>query len=390
LSKAQGWRLRRAGQRLQQISGRSSRSFTKFSLNGSPEHYLRMIAALLIALALVVEIITCSAAAVAASVAFGTGFAIADGSLILTNFHVVRDCIAINIKNVGSGQLQFAEQKSDLAIIKPATRVKNSLRLRVGPPIRLGDEIIVIGFPFPDYLSSEAKVTTGIISSLSGFRDDTSRMQISAPIQPGNSGGPVLDRAGNVVGIVVSKLSAFNVTPPGGAIPEDVNFAIKSSTAALVLEAHSISFQKATSKYEEPVSDIVAAALSAVVEIQCRRGGNERAVAFAPVGPEASAPGNAGYGAIAWDEEAHKAGWSWKQPTPRTAAEMALSQCGATGCQIVIGPTTLCAALATSEDRRYAGASAQLTQAAARLMALSECQRSKAIDCVVRASGCNK
>ena len=101
-------------------------------------------------------------------------------------------------------------------------------------------------------------------------------------------------------------------------------------------------------------------------------------------------PAFAGYGAIAWDKESGKTGWAWKQSTPQKATQMALSQCGASGCRLVVKPTTACAALASTEDGKYIGAAARKTKDEARLAALSNCQKGKAGDCVVRASDCNK
>jgi serine/threonine-protein kinase len=101
-------------------------------------------------------------------------------------------------------------------------------------------------------------------------------------------------------------------------------------------------------------------------------------------------PALAGYGAIAWDRESGKIGWIWKQPTAKTAAEKAISECGASGCRLVIKPTTACAAVATTADGKAIGAAARKTQDEARLAALSDCQKRKAGDCVVKASDCNK
>jgi Domain of unknown function (DUF4189) len=102
------------------------------------------------------------------------------------------------------------------------------------------------------------------------------------------------------------------------------------------------------------------------------------------------APALAGWGAIAWDPQSGKSGWIWNQPTQKKAIEMALSQCGASGCRIVIKPTTECAAIATIANGKAAGAAARKTQDEARLAALSQCQKRKAGDCVVRTSDCNK
>jgi hypothetical protein len=102
-------------------------------------------------------------------------------------------------------------------------------------------------------------------------------------------------------------------------------------------------------------------------------------------------PAFAGFGAIAWDKETGKSGWIWDQPTPKKAGEMALSKCGASGCKVIVHTNAgRCAALATIANGKFVGASARKTQDEARLAALSDCQKGKAGDCVVRASGCNK
>ena len=99
----------------------------------------------------------------------------------------------------------------------------------------------------------------------------------------------------------------------------------------------------------------------------------------------------AGYGAIAWDQESGKAGWVWNQPTPRKAAEMALSQCGAGGCKVIMRTASKqCAAFATTQDGKVVGAAWRENQNAARLSALANCQKRNAGECVVKASDCNK
>jgi hypothetical protein len=102
-------------------------------------------------------------------------------------------------------------------------------------------------------------------------------------------------------------------------------------------------------------------------------------------------PSLAAYGAIAWDKVSGKRGWSWNQPTAKKAAEVALSECGASGCKVVIHTGAgVCAALATTADGKFAGGAARKTKDDARLAALTNCQKGKAGDCVVRVSDCNK
>ena len=93
--------------------------------------------------------------------------------------------------------------------------------------MRLGDDIIAIGYPLKGVLSSGAVVTTGIVNAMSGVNDDTSAFQISATVQPGSSGGPIFDRSGNLVGIVRARLLSNTQ-----ANPQNVNFGINLATVS--------------------------------------------------------------------------------------------------------------------------------------------------------------
>ena len=102
-------------------------------------------------------------------------------------------------------------------------------------------------------------------------------------------------------------------------------------------------------------------------------------------------PALAAYGAIAWERGTGRQGWSWDQTTPQKAAELALSACGASGCKVIIHTGAgQCAALAATANGKFIGASARKTESAARIAALTDCQKGKAGDCVVKVSHCNK
>ena len=102
-------------------------------------------------------------------------------------------------------------------------------------------------------------------------------------------------------------------------------------------------------------------------------------------------PAFAQYGAIAWDKETGKYGASWNQDTPKRAEEVALGECGATSCKVVIRPGRReCAALATTESGKYAGGAARRGRDDARLAALANCKKGKAGDCTIRVTDCNK
>jgi S1-C subfamily serine protease len=114
-----------------------------------------------------------------------------------------------------------------LALLKANFQPSKIAYFRAKGSVRSGNDIIALGFPLHGLLGSQLKVSTGIVSATVGLLDDISQLQISAPIQPGNSGGPLLDEYGNVAGVVVAKLRALAVAKATGDIPQNVNFAVK-------------------------------------------------------------------------------------------------------------------------------------------------------------------
>ena len=101
-------------------------------------------------------------------------------------------------------------------------------------------EIFVAGYPFGKEISSSVKITRGIISSLTGMENNFSNIQIDAALQPGNSGAPIFDAKGNVVGVAVAKLDLKKVIGDWGVIPENTNFGIKENIVANLLESNNV------------------------------------------------------------------------------------------------------------------------------------------------------
>ena len=168
----------------------------------------------------------------------GSGFMITEDGYLITNFHVVKGGTRFQIKTqdeVMSAKLIKVDEVNDLAVLKVSGRFQN-LPLAPSSTIRSGNTVFTVGFPNPELQGYEPKFTKGEISSLSGLRDDPRRFQITVAVQPGNSGGPLVDESGNVIGIVVARLNdsiAFRAT---GSLPQNVNYAIKSSYALALLE----------------------------------------------------------------------------------------------------------------------------------------------------------
>lgn len=174
-----------------------------------------------------------SQAAPAAKVAqvTGTGFLINKSGDILTNNHVIAECTSEvhgNLAGESPETLRVVshDQNTDLALLHGSMPVKDVAVIR-GPAIHAGDPVVAVGYPYHGILTSDITVSTGIVNSLSGLLNDTRYLQISAPVQPGNSGGPLFDTSGRVVGIVSAKLNALKIAKATGDIPENINFAIK-------------------------------------------------------------------------------------------------------------------------------------------------------------------
>ena len=112
-------------------------------------------------------------------------------------------------------------------------------------------------------------MTTGSLSSLSGIGGDTRLLQITAPVQPGNSGGPMLDSAGNLMGVVVSKLDAIKAAKLTGDIPQNVNFAINGNVLRSFLDANSVGYDTASSDKAIPTTAIAEKAKGFTVLVEC-------------------------------------------------------------------------------------------------------------------------
>ena len=172
----------------------------------------------------------------------GSGFAVTSDGYVVTNYHVIKGCSSVEIYIKGKTILSTiidADLKNDLALIKGNFRPAYYYPLRRTNPELLMD-IFVAGFPFGFEISTPIKVTKGIVSSLSGIGNNYSNIQIDAAIQPGNSGGPIIDEKGNVIGVVVAKLDLDQIVESYGVVPEGTNFGIKSNVVINFLESNGI------------------------------------------------------------------------------------------------------------------------------------------------------
>ena len=163
-----------------------------------------------------------------AQVSTGTGFAVAPG-LLVTNHHVIDGCTAIEIVSADGRRraaVVDADPLIDLALLRVPGMRGAAAKLRSPNNVRLGEPVMIFGFPLSGSLTSGGNFTSGLVSGLRGLRDSVGEIQITAPVQPGNSGGPVMDASGSVVGVVVAKLDALRSAIATGDIPQNVNFAV--------------------------------------------------------------------------------------------------------------------------------------------------------------------
>jgi S1-C subfamily serine protease len=205
----------------------------------------------------------------------GTGLVITKTGHVLTNFHVVDSCTSLRARVPGESAIPMEvvakDPLNDLAVAKLASPLPRVATFRTGQPLRQGDAVVVFGFPLGDALASEGNLTTGYVSALAGVANDSRHLQISAPVQPGNSGGPLVDMSGNVIGVVVSKLNALAVMKLAGDVPQNVNFAIKAGVAEGFLEANGIEYQTSPSAVPLQIPDVGERIKRFTVRIDCSR-----------------------------------------------------------------------------------------------------------------------
>lgn len=170
----------------------------------------------------------------------GTGFFVDPDGYLVTAYHVVEEAksiVVITNKGRFDAKVVAKDNNSDFAILKAQGTMFSSLNIAPSSEVKTGDKVFTIGFPNIDVQGTEAKYTEGSISSLSGIKNNFRHFQISVPVQSGNSGGPLIDSNGNVIGVIVSKLSAIQMLLYKGTIPQNVNYAIKSSFVLPYLES---------------------------------------------------------------------------------------------------------------------------------------------------------
>lgn len=171
--------------------------------------------------------------------ASATGFFITPEGYLVTNDHVTKAGTKFKIVTAHGtklAQLVKTDSANDLALLK-VEGAHNCLPVAPSRGVKLGQSVATIGFPNIGLQGFSPKLARGDIASLAGAQDDARHFQISVPVQPGNSGGPLVDLHGNVVGVIVGKLNQTTALRTSGTLAENVNYAIKSTYLLSLLES---------------------------------------------------------------------------------------------------------------------------------------------------------
>ncbi len=173
-------------------------------------------------------------------VCYGTCFSVSDEGLLVTAYHVVSGATVITIylgpNECVTAQVIQVDPVNDFAVLRISRPTPEHLQLGSAKAIKMGDKVFTIGFPVSPILGRNAKYAEGVISSLSGLHDAASLIQVTVPVQPGNSGGPLLTEEGLVVGMMTSTAAIGHFFAQTGTLPQNVNWAVKTDYLLPLLE----------------------------------------------------------------------------------------------------------------------------------------------------------
>jgi S1-C subfamily serine protease len=205
----------------------------------------------------------------------GTGFLISNNGYIVTCHHVVEDAKTINIRGINGdfsktfkAAIVAKDSKHDLAILKVDCNLNKKIPFAVNwNALDVGQDVFTLGYPLKSELGEEIKLTNGIVSCSSGYQGNSSMYQVSAPIQPGNSGGPLFDKNGNIVGVMIAKYTAA----------ENASYAVKTNYLKKLIESlpEKIALNESNALDGKPLTEQVKIARNNVVMIEVTNHNNK-------------------------------------------------------------------------------------------------------------------
>lgn len=203
----------------------------------------------------------------------GTAFFVSKSGLAVTNNHVVNTgCTEVRMAGrEGIVKVSTTDPVNDLALLQVPGAVDAAAAINSDPAkLRQGDDIVVFGFPLNAVLSSGGNLTPGIVSAVTGLGNNSNQIQITAPIQPGSSGSPVLNRKGEVVAVVSMKLSDSKMAKATGSVGQNVNFAVSGQTLKSFLDAHKVEYSTGgVMSFSKSTADLADEAKKWTTVVEC-------------------------------------------------------------------------------------------------------------------------
>lgn len=199
----------------------------------------------------------------------GSGSIVSSSGHIVTAAHVIKGSSYLEVvtpTGTHPAVVLSVDEANDVALLKVEQVFDSHIPVGRSSEVRLGQTVATIGFPNIGIQGHSPKVTQGMISGENGIQNDIRMWQISVPIQPGNSGGPLLDEQGRLVGVVVASLSlrAIQIT---GSVPQNVNYAIKGAYLEPLLNFHKVALSEGPTATPASFQDMIANAQKASVLI---------------------------------------------------------------------------------------------------------------------------
>ena len=224
----------------------------------------------------------------------GSGFFVSKLGHVITNQHIVNKCKKVTVGDNAEKQVAAdiieTDRENDLALLKLSSLKMASvetksliqkLGIKIVPlasdgllrseDVDLGEKVLVAGYPYGEMFSNSIKVTGGMVSANRGLGDDTGQFQMDAAVQPGNSGGPIYDENGNIVGVVVAQLNKMKFAKQSGSMPENVNFGIKASTVRQFLSSSGLPTKWSKRSKSMSTKDLAKIAKRQTVMVMCHQ-----------------------------------------------------------------------------------------------------------------------
>jgi len=224
----------------------------------------------------------------------GSGFFVSKSGHVITNQHIVNKCKKVTVGDNAQKQVTAdileTDRRNDLALLKLSSLKMASvetksliqkLGIKIVPlasdgllrseDVDAGEDVLVAGYPYGEMFGDDIKVTKGIVSGNRGLGGDVGQFQIDAAVQPGNSGGPIYDENGNIVGVVVAQLNKRKFEKMVGSMPENVNFGIKASTVRQFLSSSGLPTKWSKRSKSMSTRDLAKIAENQTVMVMCHQ-----------------------------------------------------------------------------------------------------------------------